>query len=1467
MKQNCRLGRSVPLRGLPLVCGSREGASLSHARTPRMSNAAAARVGPHPQIKNLIEELEDTIEDCKRDLKHVDDDEECERQKAARKGKSYDAHPFDMKRYVLRKKKTDHEEELKLYQDYQWEAAASRISQLPDVDKSGAQKFAQELALELKRCYLSGELNEPEREDRDEPCFHSDIEHALKKLEDRGNQFALDKKFVRERPGYPNLRDPRGHNTNPDFISTKRGSVGYFVIEAKYSRLFSNKAARDRYKGQQADYLSCPDCEGVILIAYNEQYTSLDARRVLREELQGVLDMRAVAVGVVKTDEVAPDPPSSPTDTDEDGGDLSGGELSGDEEEGEDGGGMTPPMPDEAIQHSTELLEGLVYKDGQPDNRLLEVWRCLDAEEAQAGRDRILDQCFFDVPKYMLKIRDYLHDKTHRLSTSDDIPQMLAGGSTQMGKTMFVVIGVCVAKKLQAASVVITHKVAGRNSLANKVNRALDLLHKADDRGQLHNPRCMAYAEKGKSEEVRKEMLIGYNCIVVSDTASQITEAKGSVYRILQSLQRDGSGDGRFIIFMDEADAMLRTEDGSLKLEQAIEKLKQTTSSYRGAQLIVNISATLMPVFLEMARTKAQPRGPVFLTSVPKGSRKEYSGVNQFLPLESEDPEMHPDEKGDELMESRPVFLDSALTRKDSLGINKQVEKIFEDACRNDGGRKKGLVLDISLTRVYAAGSIFEKAEEMQKKNPQMHAVVYCGRGVVVRLAEDFDMQSGSEIDVASSSRSGKVLLPKWTKRIVAPGAGQRGGAWYTTAKSDWGKSIDSGKIIGPGREVGETGRLARVDEVLNALECALEHAGRGNDPIAVFGYTMMARGESFVTDLRVPSHLVLFMTKGASFDLLVQTAGRATFLRRELLESNGWVDEEKKPAVRVLMPKQDYDVVRSYPKLIDLVDEHVRGGKTLQELFGDESVFQDLELLKELSGSHRHGFGDKRKNYPTKWWMGSQEAGSGDRESLDDVLTRLRLPKRAEKIWYDYAQERTWYECKVVKVRFKEDGNGDEPTADDVEYLLRCTDDSVVNLDEWLVLDADGSHWKRHKEEIGHGHKKHERWALEEKTKIQKVVVELLREKRGAWMTAKGIEDLLKEAAESGTTTYCGLSGDALRHCLRADDTLCGEILQKLGEREQKIQRRPRQTELSNFSATVAHADVRGEIRDLSALPSTRGPDIEIGDGSNLPASEFTKKTRVWPSHLMIVEQPVGKQLLEPVSYEDFVGSSKYSFDSSSVAPQGLFEYSYDTRAATTGKQLRRQPGSADNMSAHIATAAPLPGPSAEPPIDSPARKRKGGAPVGDVESGGRLSSRQREKRACGGTTAPIDLTRDETSLEPNDMRILIDEIGASWPTLIKLLEKGNIISPDRLRMLETGCDVRNEDGIPKDLRRACIDSCQPTAAPSLEWAHLFDLPKKHLVQLCQNAGVMEDDLSKKDMEAPLKKEIERRRRDKFKQ
>eukprot|EP00966_Prymnesium_polylepis_P169222 3912878-Prymnesium_polylepis.1 len=87
----------------------------------------------------------------------------------------------------------------------------------------------------------------------------------------------------------------------------------------------------------------------------------------------------------------------------------------------------------------------------------------------------------------------------------------------------------------------------------------------------------------------------------------------------------------------------------------------------------------------------------------------------------------------------------------------------------------------------------------MQVKQPSLHVVVYCGRGVVVRLAKDFDVSSGDELDVASS-RSGKILLPEWTRSITAPMAGQTGGAWYTTAKNNWGRDEgayrDGGTLI-----------------------------------------------------------------------------------------------------------------------------------------------------------------------------------------------------------------------------------------------------------------------------------------------------------------------------------------------------------------------------------------------------------------------------------------------------------------------------------------------------------------------------------------------------------------------------------------------------------------------------------------------------------------------------------------------
>jgi hypothetical protein len=1324
------------------------------------------------------------------------------------------------KRYDLRTQLTDHRDALKFYDDNAESLGASfsRIKDLPHVLCSGAQDFAVELARKLRQCYDNGDLERPTREDRGHPCFHSDIEYALDKLKQNGGRsadFANDWLFVREgQPGYDNLPNPLNKNTNPDFVSTKRGAHGYFVIEAKFDQLGSSKTKRDRYKGQQADYLSS-DCEGVILLAYEERCTSSDLRELLRKELEGVFDMRAVAVGVVNTTGVE-QLPSAEEDIDGDGGFDIESQLS----DGEDYN-LPEPSPEALTPGSTpafmSMSEDLLKPEALGgDRRLWDLWLSIKAETPEHGRPRILDWCFFDVPRYMLEIRNYLHDKRQWLKPDEHIPEMLAGGSTQMGKTMFIVIGVCVAKKLEAASVVITHKVAGRNSLAHKIRDALDALNKADKLGQL-NPRCMAYAEEGKTEANRRDMLENDNCIVISDTAAQIAEARGSMYNILKKLQHESESRGRFILFKDEADSMLRTNDRRLRLETSIDKLTPSTSNYHGAQLVINISATLMPVFLEMARTRAKPRGPVFLTSVPRDFSIKYSGVVNFSPLKSVDPKLHLDVDA-EATDSRPLFLDPSLSRDpDSLGINKQVDHIFEDACSADGAKKKALLLDISLTKVYVEGSIFDKAEVMQAKHPNLHVVVYCGRGVVVNVAKGF-VPSVDGIDVDSATRRGKVLLPEWKPRIIAPDAGQKGGAWYTTAlKDDWGKVSEARRsTIGPGKRISDGARRARVDEVLNALEFALETAGRGDDPIAVFGYSMMARGESFVTDQRVPSHLVLFMTAGASFDLLVQTAGRATFLREHLLHKNGWVDEKQKPVVRVLMPEQDYKVIRRYPDLINLVDQHVRGGTSLEELFSDESVLKEVELLQDFADSRRHGFGDKRKAYPTGW-MGSDDSLPDGSESLADVLQRLKLPKKYETIWFDYSAsgDYTWYECTVSNIRLKD--GAEEPFEDrDVEYLLKCTDRSIVSLDEWLLLDVDSA-WTRKREDIPRGANIHEPWILKDSGKIRKVVQELLKEQPGSWLTAKGIEDHLHTMALTAGRSLGGLSGDDLRHCMDSGGSLPGAVLQYLSERARPatIQRR-RHLQLPDdwdCSAWVqSRKDGRkGTIRDITSLPSSAGPMIELDDGKTMSASDFTGKTRDWPSHLIIVEQPVGKQLLEPVSYVDFVGSSKYS---SSVAPQGLFEYSYDTRAATTGKPPPRRTVSAP---AGASSSRDTP----------PRRAREPGAH--ESRSVPSRSQPQRTKRPRVDPN-PISVTG---IMNPDDMRTIIEH-KPNWEELHELLSK--LLDDTDLDRLKG--DPAKPKYIPKALRRECIDRCDAMKTPDdkerLSWEHFNTLRDDTLESWC---------------------------------
>ena len=785
------------------------------------------------------------------------------------------------------------------------------------------------------------------------------------------------------------------------------------------------------------------------------------------------------------------------------------------------------------------------------------------------------------------------------------------------------------------------------------------------------------------------------------------------------------------------------------------------------------------------------------------------------------------------------------------------MEEIFRDACSADASKKKALLLDVSLTRVYVAGSIFDKAEVMQAKFPQMHVIVYCGRGVVVRLARAAHLNRSIEVALM---RQGKVLLPAWTTDIAAPTAGGRsGGAWYTTATADWGKGSDAGTIIGPGPLVPERGsRLARVDEVLNAIECVLEQAGRGDEPISVFGYTMMARGESFVTDKRVPSHLVLFMTTGASFDTLVQTAGRATFMRQHLLGDNGWVDEEDKPVVRVLMPEQDFKVIQGYPSLIEKVDEHVKGGKSLEELFGEDSVLKDIQLLQDFAASHRHGFGDKRKQFPTSWMGGGDDGADVDGESLTAALQRLQLPKPGELIWFDHAGERKWFECKVQRARFSDgahDGDG-LVGAQDVEYILVCTDRSIDLLADWVVLDEqDGNrpNWRYDKPDSSCGEIVHEPWVLQDISKIRKVVLELLRQQGDRWMTATQIEELMKRAADGFSVG--GLSGAELRRCMREDNTLPGEALLWLSERDQTILRRlcaergypaeplesvpPAKVQLRSGSRS-------GTIVDLSSppVPGFKGPIIKLEGGTSEPASDFTRKPRAWFKHLQIVEWPVGSPLDHPIAYDDLFSSGELPV----VADcEGLFEYRY-----TAGS---------------VASAPSSQGSTSSP---SQGRGRRSGRPddpsplSGQRRSSSRLSTRKRSEHQ---TQPDLDSVLDPDFIQPVDMRVIIDDMTSPsmHSTLIGLLKLSKLLSAADIESLNARAGSNaSERHISYELRRACIDRCEPhlDADSRLKWQTFNGLGRQAFIHLCEeNAVDYEGSNSKPELARLVRETIARKR------
>jgi len=293
-------------------------------------------------------------------------------------------------------------------------------------------------------------------------------------------------------------------------------------------------------------------------------------------------------------------------------------------------------------------------------------------------------------------------------SYQDTMPEIIAGGVTQNGKTFIKAVGIWVAWRLGAghpnapkiATVVMSTGVNGTGSLFTKMVRCFSMLPH-----NLRPPISFAGLQRVTNTERRNNMLeciLQGGCIFVNDTAarvkqvqSAICEARGSQQKMRLQVQ----------VFMDEADAFYRNADKKIKLEIAIEVF---ISSIRPI-MRMSVSATLIPVFLHL---KDKREGVDFHSIIYTKPGKDYNGVQDFKPLLDD--------------KDAQVFLsDGDLTRSNGFSHHK-LDALYKDAF----AARRSLTLNISNPAVTAKDNVHDHARKIQCRFPHVGCLVFVGKGI-----------------------------------------------------------------------------------------------------------------------------------------------------------------------------------------------------------------------------------------------------------------------------------------------------------------------------------------------------------------------------------------------------------------------------------------------------------------------------------------------------------------------------------------------------------------------------------------------------------------------------------------------------------------------------------------------------------------------------------------------------------------
>mmetsp|Transcript_14299 Transcript_14299/g.20824 ORF Transcript_14299/g.20824 Transcript_14299/m.20824 type:complete len:1022 (-) Transcript_14299:81-3146(-) len=402
--------------------------------------------------------------------------------------------------------------------------------------------------------------------------------------------------------------------------------------------------------------------------------------------------------------------------------------------------------------------------------------------------------------------------------------KFVVAGRTQSGKTCTKALAQSMCRLLKVPLIVLTKGVYESADLCKKLKKFAE----EERRNYRHHTVAATskYDHCGRNEKLRliDDAMTDGGTLVIADSASQVKKACVAI----ENYRRKVPG-GKFILAIDEADAMFRTPSRSQVFEQALIALRKL-----GPTISMFVSATPVPIMLDLikkADIEDSDRKTEGSTGIEDSQSKEDN--IEFFCLEPGDEYVGLGDIKPISMDGRNVYLEQNELNVNSFYedipySNGKVIELYEDALSDPINSKGILVIDCSCPRVAAANNVFEKASAVQKyfENLQKKIIVITitGKGIGVKFP--------------------KMKMDKET----------------------WKKSL--------------------IGDVLQEIDDNQEYGLKV--PVFIFGFSKVCRGTSFRSNKRVPTHMLMALGRGHNTSTVIQTFGRATCNGRSILKENG---------------------------------------------------------------------------------------------------------------------------------------------------------------------------------------------------------------------------------------------------------------------------------------------------------------------------------------------------------------------------------------------------------------------------------------------------------------------------------------------------------------------------------------------------------------------------------------------------